>query len=369
MNKTILCLLSAVILLSTLSLYAQTEKRSKIVAMVIPDPGYYPEAKPDPLLTAAFNAINAYLIDNEISVIDKYFVDQALSELRAKQDLDIAAASIEYGKKNMADKVVWFHITDKSGSYADKHFVCDLKAISVRTGQINAIVSEEGIDREDNEKAAALAANKAIASALDKIERREELYTVTFLGELSLKDQEELDSIFDKMQGVQSFDGYSVGVNKYEYRISYLDMIRTLRNNINSQAEKMGIKLRQQEGTVNSLSFYMLPKPNVHNAFAKISGYGSLICLGAGAFSYFMAESNYAKYQDARVSSEMRDYKDKVEQYDNYTLIAGIGTGTMLSWYLIERSIIKSQRKVKAVKMGLYVPDNQTLGISAAVRW
>ncbi len=369
MSALKIAILILLALLCVCSAYCQSPKRSKIVVMVIPDPTIYKAERTDTVLNAAFNAINSYLIENEISVIDKYYVELALKELREKRDLDIAAASIEYGKKNMADKVIWFQITDKSASYSDKRYVCELKVISVRTGQINAIVSETGSDREDNEKAAASAAIKATAAAIARINTREELYTVTFIGELSLREQERLDSIFDKMQGVQSFDGYSVGVNKYEYRISYLDMIRTLRNNINIAAGDMGIKLRQQEGTVNSLTFYMLPKPNIHNSLSKISGYGSLVCAGAGGFTYYMAYRSYQKYKDATNTTDMLMHKQDFQTYDDYTLVAGIGAGTLLTWYIIERSIIKSQRKVKAVDFGLYLPDPETIGVSILFPW
>jgi len=350
-------------------LNAQTEKRSIKVIMVVPDPTVYSTGLSETLLNTSFNAINAQLIDKQVNVIDKFYVDQALKELRQKKDLDIAAASIEYGKKNMADMLLWYRINDKSASYADKRFVCEIKAIDVRTGQIVAIASEEGIDREDNEKAVAAAARKTTDSAYGKIMGGVVLFTVTFIGELSLKEQEKLDSIFDKMPGVRSFDGYSISANKYEYRISYVDVIRTLRNNINTQAERMGIRLKHNEGTVNSLSFFMLPKPNIHNSLAKISGYSGLILLGGAGVSYFLAESNYQKYKDATNSVDMLEHKDNFQKFDDYTLYAGIGAGTMLSWYLIERSIIKTQTKVKAYNMGIYAPGDGTLGICASMNW
>jgi len=369
MRKILLVILVVFFLVHSIGLFAQSEKRRKIVVMVIPNPRYYKIDEPDPTLNAAYNEITSYLIEHKINVIDKFYVDLALKELREKKDLDIEAASIEYGKKNMADKVIWFHLTDKSGNYADKHFYCDLKAISVRTGQINAIVSEEGIDDEDNERASAKAAKIAIEKAIEKIEKREELFTVTFWGEITLEVQDELDALFENIEGVESFDGYSIGSDKYEYRVSYLYTIRTLRNQINENSKKIGIRLRQKEGTINSLSFYMLPKPNIHHTFSYISGIGSLVSIGAGAFCYIKAESSYSNYKDAKNSLDMIKYKDDTDKFDDYTKYAGISAGVFTGWYIIEKMIIKSSNKVKNVNFGLYNPKSGIYGVYCSYKW
>ena len=98
MNKTYCVLLILIVLLLNISAYAQTEKRSIKVIMVVPDPTVYSTGLSETLLNTSFNAINAQLIDKQVNVIDKFYVDQALKELRQKKDLDIAAASIEYGR-------------------------------------------------------------------------------------------------------------------------------------------------------------------------------------------------------------------------------------------------------------------------------
>lgn len=100
-----------------------------------------------------------------------------------------------------------------------------------------------------------------------------------------------------------------------------------------------------------------------------VSGYGTLVCLGAGTATYFLADNSYKQYQDATNVKDMQDSKDAVNTYDDYTMYAAVGAGTMFAWYLLERTIIKSQRKVNAVKMSFVSPDLKHKGLYLSAKW
>jgi len=346
--------------------FGQVDKNRKIVAMLIPNPKAPSTAEKydSPTTKAAYNTITSYLIEHNVSVIDKDYVDQALEELKNKKDLDIDVASIEYGKKNTADRAILFYVTDKSASFTDKHFECTLKAINVRTGQVKAIVTAEGVHREDKENAAKNAAKAAIEEALAKIIEREDLCTVTFIGNLNLKVQDKLDNVFANLEGVKSFDGYLVDENKYEYRVSYLYNVQTLRNRINQASRKIGYKLELDKQSINSLAFYLLPTPNIHNRLRTVA---ALLVLGSAAAtgtSYYFASDNFKKYQDAKTYSEVVKYRKNTQDWDKYTAIAAGGTAVSVLWYWFEAKHAVSAPQISKKSLGLYVPKADVYGLS-----
>ena len=81
MRKVFFSFMVLFLMVFNLSLFGQVEKRRKIVVMVIPNPRYYKIDETNPILNSAYNEITSYLIEHKISVIDKYYVEQALKEL------------------------------------------------------------------------------------------------------------------------------------------------------------------------------------------------------------------------------------------------------------------------------------------------
>lgn len=355
----------------SICVYGQPDRSRKIVAMLIPNPQAptTAESYDSPTTEVVYNTITSYLIEHNVSVIDKYYVDQALAELKNKKDLDIDAASIEYGKKNMADRAILFYVADKSASFSDKHFECTLKAINVRTGQIKAIVTEEGIHTEDKEKAAMSAAKGAIEKALPKIIEIEDLYTVTFIGDLSLMVQDKLDAMFGKIDGVKSFDGYLVDKNKYEYRVSYLYSVQTLRHRINQASKEIDFRLLLDTQSINSLSFDLIPIPNIHNRLRIVSGIGILASAAAGGISAYYANNNYEQYKGAKTYSDMIKYKNNTQKWDKYTQGAVVGVAITVLWYWFESSHAVDVPRIKKASLELYSPKLGGYGLYYKIRF
>lgn len=371
MKKIVVASCIVLCLMASTSVLGQVDKGRKIVAMLIPNPRapITAESYDSPTTEAAYNTITSYLIEHNVSVIDKSYVDQALEELKNKKDLDIDVASIEYGKKNTADRAILFYVADKSASFTDKHFECTLKAINVRTGQLKAVVTAEGVHREDKEIAAAKAAKAAIEEALSKILEREDLCTVTFIGNLNLKVQDKLDNVFAKIEGVKSFDGYLVDENKYEYRVSYLYNVQTLRNKINQESRKIGYKLEMDKQSINSLSFYLLPTPNIHNRLRTVSGISILATAAAAGASAYLANDNFEKYKNAKTFSEVIKYRRNTQDYDNYTLLAAGGTAVSILWYWFEAKHAVSVPKRNKAKLGWYSPQSGAHGLTLEINF
>lgn len=91
--------------------------------MILPNPKAPSNAEPTEsyLNQDAYEEIASHLIKQGISVVEKSYVDHALKEMRENKDIDFNAASIRYAKDNKANRVVWYYVVDKSGSYNDKH--------------------------------------------------------------------------------------------------------------------------------------------------------------------------------------------------------------------------------------------------------
>lgn len=95
-----------------------------------------------------------------------------------------------------------------------------------------------------------------------------------------------------------------------------------------------------------------------------IFGSASIASLGMSVYSFFMANDSYDKYQSATTVDDLKKYKDDTEQYDTITLYsAGIAGGTALGYYLYRKAYKKSLKPV-SINVGLYSPDENTLGIT-----
>jgi hypothetical protein len=374
MMKTLkVTLLVLVLLVLVLPVFAATapvtDKTHKAVVMIIPDPKapQNAEALDSPAVNTAYNEITSELLSKNITVIDKSFVEEALDEIRMNQDIDMDAASIQYGKKNMADKVMWFYVVNNSGNYQDFRYETRIKLISVRTGQVTLSLQKEGIDKENKEAAIQLSVKNTLAEALPLITTASEMFTVTFKGKIKLEVQNELDNIFNSIESIDSFDGYVVNTNAYEYRVASNATVSALRNGINERIKKQRIEIELESQTINSLVFRMIPKRTIHTSLRTISGLSSLVAAGATGYFYMMSDNNYTKYQDARTPNDLQKYKDAVTDNDNNMMLAGIGTGVLTTWFIYEVVKVNQLKKVEAIS--LYIPDKKTVGLFVSARF
>lgn len=360
----ILLILLALVLPGWAKEDTKRDKNRKTVVMIIPDPKApkNAEALDGNAVNTAYNEITGVLLSNSITVIDKAYVEEALQEIRQNQDIDMDAASIQYGKKNMADKVLWYYVVDKSGNFQDFRYETRIKLISVRTGQVLLSLQKEGIDKENREAAIQLSIRNTLAEAIPLISSTNEMFTVTFKGKIKLEVQNELDNLFDDIEDVESYDGYVVNTNAYEYRISGNTTVSSLRNEIHSRIRKKRIEIELDNQTVNSLVFRMVPRKTIHSSLAWISGISSLACAGATGVFYMQAEDSYQKYKDARTPADLLTYKNDTENYDSKMMITGIATGVLTTWFIYEVVKVNKLKKVDAIS--LYMPDTKTVGLA-----
>lgn len=345
------------------------DKNRKTVVMIIPDPLAPKNAVPieGNEVNTAYNEITAVLLSQGITVIDKAFVDEALGEIRRNQDIDMDAASIQYGKKNMADKVLWFYVVDKSANYQDFRFETRIKLISVRTAQVVLSIQKEGIDKETREAAIQQSVSNTLKDAIPQIASSSEMFTVTFKGRIRLEVQNELDNIFNDIAEVDSYDGYVVNENAYEYRVSTSCSVGLLRNAIHEEIKKRRIDVELENQTVNSLAFKMLPRKTIHSSLAWVSGIATLASAGTAGFFYWKAEDSFDKYTKATTASQCKAYKQDTEDYDNKTMISGIATGVLGTWFIYEVSRVSKLKKVAAISV--YNPNPKTYGINVSARF
>ncbi len=372
--KTLTRILIVILILSiTLSCWAKADtkkvKNRKTVVMIIPDPKAPSNAETmeSTGVNTAYNEITSVLLSKNITVIDKAYVDEALQEIRLNKDIDMDAASIQYGKKNMADKVLWFYVIDKSANYQDFHFETRMKLISVRTGQVVLSVQKEGVDKENKEAAIQKSVQNTLTEAIPQIATSSEMFTVTFKGRIKLEVQNELDNLFDSIDEVDTYDGYVVSTNAYEYRVSGNITVSELRNAIHERIQKKRIEIELDNQTVNSLVFRMIPKGTVHSSLAWVSGLATLASAGASGYFYMQGADSFDQYKNARTLSESASYKDDTKSYDQKTMICGITTGVMASWFVFEVMKVNKLKKVDIIS--LYKPDNKTIGLAFNVRF
>lgn len=373
MNTLSRILLVLILLASLMPVWAQSEakrdKNRKTVVMIIPDSQAPKNAETleSTAVNTAYNEITSVLLAKSITVIDKAYVNEALEEIRQNKDIDMDAASIQYGKKNMADKVLMYYVVDKSANYQDFHYETRIKLINVRTGQVLLSLQKEGIDKENREAAIQLSIRNTLSEAIPLIASTSEMFTVTFKGRIKLGVQNELDNLFDSIESVETYDGYVVSSNAYEYRLSGRMTVSELRNSIHERIRAKRIEIELDSQTINSLVFRMVPKRTIHSSLAMISGISALVSAGATGLFYTMAEDSYEKYQAARTPEELKTYKDDTESYDSKTIICGAATGVFASWFVFE--VLKVNKLKKVDSISLYLPDNQTIGLACAVRF
>ena len=345
------------------------DKNRKTVVMIIPDPKApkNADALDGTAVNTAYNEITSVLLAQNISIIDKSYVDEALQEIRQNKDIDMDAASIQYGKKNMADKVLWYYVIDKSANFQDFRYETRIKLISVRTGQVLLSLQKEGVDKENREAAVQLSVRNTLAEAIPLIATTSEMFTVTFKGRIKLEVQNELDNLFDSIEDVETYDGYVVNTNAYEYRVSGNMTVSALRNAIHERIRKKRIEIELDNQTVNSLVFRMVPRKTIHSSLAWVSGFSTLACAGATGIFYMQANDSYDKYNNARTPSDLQTYKDDTESYDSKTMMCGIATGVMTTWFVYE--VVKVNKLKKVDSISLYIPDNKTVGLAFAVHF
>lgn len=368
----LICLLFVLLTLIAPLIAATTtkqDKNRKTVVMIIPDPRAPKNAVSldSNEVNTAYNEITAVLLDQGITVIDKAFVDEALDEIRRNKDIDMDAASIQYGKKNMADKVLWYYVVDKSGNYQDFRYETRIKLISVRTGQVVLSIQKEGIDKETRESAIQVSVRNTLSDAIPQITSSSEMFTVTFKGRIRLEVQNELDDIFNEIDKVDSYDGYVVNENAYEYRVSTSTSVGLLRNAIHEEIKKRRIDVELENQTVNSLVFRMVPRKTIHSSLAWVSGISALACAGATGFFYMKAEDSYDKYTKASTQADLQTFKDDTVNYDNKTMITGIATGVLSTWFIYE--VVKVNKLKRVDSIALYRPNHKTLGLAFAVNF
>jgi len=373
MNTLSRVILVILLLTFVVSLFAATDskriKSTKTVVMIIPDPQAPSNAESveSASVNTAYNEITSVLLSQKMAIIDKVYADQALKEIRQNKDLDIDVASVQYGKKNMADKVIQFYVIDKSANYQDFHYETRIKVINVSTAQVVLSIEKEGIDKENKEAAIQQSIRNALTEALPQIKASEEMYTVTFKGKIKLEVQNELDNLFDSIDDVATYDGYVVNVNAYEYRVSGNITVSALRKAIqeNIKIKQTEIELEQQ--SVNSLVFRLVPKQTIHSSLAWVSGISSLAGAGVTGYFYMKAEDSYDKYKKARTPSELSSYRSDTEKYDDSTMLYGITTGVLTSWFVFEMVKVNHWKKENIIS--LYRTNNKTLGLAFNVHF
>jgi|GEM_PF-2951181 len=240
--------------------FLSSQTRREFVAMILPNPKAPSNAEPTEsyLNQDAYEEIASQLIKQEISVVEKSYVDNALKEMRDNKDIDFEAASIRYAKDNKANRVIWYYIIDKSGGYEDKHYWCTVSLINVETAELLYVESKEGIDRGDKEKAVRNAAKQAISSVLKFIDiGSSELITLTLKGKLDVSNLKSISDILAGIRGVKSVYERFVDQtrNEYAFTLKSSEPLKDVRDQILLTFEKNDFTVDLLEQTINKLSF------------------------------------------------------------------------------------------------------------------